>query len=42
MSRTKTVRALIFVINDRDKEAPAISLILKALDISPDWGYCLA
>ena len=34
--RTKTVRALIFVANDRYKVALAISLSLKASNIIPD------
>ena len=39
--RTKTDRALIFMVNDRYKEALAISLRLKTSNIFPDREYRL-
>ena len=39
--RTKTVRALIFAVNDRYKVALAISLRLKASSIFPDREFWL-
>ena len=39
MSKTKTGRALIFVVNDRYEVALTISLSLKASNIFPDQEF---
>ena len=41
ISRTKTVEALIFVVNDKDKVVLTISLSLKVSNMFPYRKFCL-